>query len=243
MEKLKYSKIRSLIDFYKRKKDFKSPSGLEIDFGPRGCGKTTIIAKYYYQFNNGKLPYTNFYSNVSLHYYDSINNSTCHYLDLNNHKLTDYLNPDDNLVCKYKLSTYDTNNPVEFFIEHNSIICLDELGILHMSRDFKNFPKELIKFIKLLRHFGIYIIGNSQNYDVDLALKNASNDLRLSQKILNFSISRKIKKYPGLIKATEQSQVSADNIGDIVEFASIFEKDSIRITYIPFYTNLFDSFG
>lgn len=236
MQPIKYSKWHSVKNFFKRKQSINT--GLEIDFGPRGCGKTTVIAKYLYNFLiSKKLKYDHFYSNVEF----KLINENVWYLDLNAHKLTDYLDPNDKLWKKYNVSTH-YKNPTPFFIQSNSIICLDELGIIANCRNFKDFPKEFITFIKLLRKAGIYVIGNSQNYDIDLALKNGSNDLRITRKFLWWSVSRKIRKYPSIIRNNDESTVSAENIGDVIELTPIISRDAIRITFIPFYTDMFDSY-
>lgn len=162
------------------------------------------------------------------------------HLDLSNHKVTDYLDPQDPVISRYHCSTYDPLKPVPFFIQRNSIICLDELGIIAHSRDYANFPKEFVTYVKLLRKLGMLVLGNSQNYDIDKQLRLAASDLRLQKKIINLSYSRKIKKW---IDISKDSNSAESQIVDQVDFASIFEKDAIQLTYIPYYAELYDSFS
>lgn len=233
-QKIKYSKTKSWWHFHHDKKP--APSGFIVTFGKRGCGKSATIAKRYLKWlRKEQKKYSAFYSNVSF----TIPNENSFYLDLTNHKLTDYLDPSDPVIQQYQCSTFSFNNPVDFFIKHDSIIALDELGIIAHSRDFKNFPQEFVKFTKILRKMGILMIANSQSYDIDKTLREGASDLRLQKKIFNLSYSRKINKWPDIVK----SEGSAESqIGDQVEFAPIFQKDAIQLTYIPFYAGVYNSF-
>lgn len=234
-KRVKYKKFRSWLNFHKQKKP--APSGLIITFGARGSGKSATIAKRYLKWlRKEQSVYKGFYSNIEF----TIPNPNSHYLDLENHKITDYFDPDDPAIKKYKVSTYDFMNPVEFFISRDSIICLDELGIIANSRDYANFPKEFIHLIKILRKLGILMLANSQNYDIDKQLRLGASDLRLQKKIVNLSYSRKIKKW---IDISKDSNSAESQIVDQVDFANIFEKDAIQLTYIPFYAALYDSFA
>ena len=168
--KVKYSKFISRHHFFKDPKP--APSGLIIAFGKRGCGKSATIAKKYYTWlKKEQGVYSAFYSNVHF----TIVNPNSYYLDLSHHKLTDYLDPNDPVIAEYKCSTYKPENPVPFFIKHDSIICIDELGIIAHSRDFSNFPKEFIYFVKIIRKLGIYLHCTSQAYDIYNSLAATSN--------------------------------------------------------------------
>lgn len=240
MNKIHYSKFRSFFDFSRSKKP--APSGLVISFGNRGSGKTTNIAKDYLKWLKKDFKkYHSFYSNVEF----NIVNDNCFYLDLEHYKFTDYI-IQNSLTRKYQAFTDPRERGLAdtpFKISGNCIIELDELGIIANSRDYKNFPKELIHLIKILRKMGILFKANSQNYDIDKQLRMGASELRLNRKIINWTISRKINKFIAINDSTDSNGNAESQIVDKVEFAKLFEKDSVKITFIPFYTNLYDSFN
>lgn len=228
--KIKYSKLKSWRKFIKSPR--MAPSGLIIIFGNRGSGKSATIAKRYFKWLKKDIKtYHNFYSNIEF----NIEHENSHFLDLENHLFTDYIVQND-LTRKYQAYT-DAITP--FKIMPNSIVALDELGIIANSRDFKSFPKEFIHLIKILRKLGILLIANSQNYDIDKQLRLGASELRLQKKIMNLSYSRKINKY---IDINNTDANAESQIVDKVEFAGLFEKNAIQFTYIPFYSSLYDTY-
>lgn len=230
-----YSKFKSFLNFFKPKDV--SPSGLVIMFGNRGKGKSTDIAKRYHQLyklrKKGKCPYRYFYTNLRMY---NVDPDFYRYLDLNSFDFTNYLGDimkDYGCICDRKYTPYQ--------IEKNSFICIDELGLIYHNRDYKSFPREFTKFVKLIRKFGIYMVGYSQAFDIDKAIRTSSNELYLMNRIGHLTISRLIKKYIGINEKDENGN-SDSQIADKVKFAGIFEKGSILFTYIPFYTDYFNSF-
>lgn len=246
--KVKYSKLKSWIDFYKSKKPL--PSGLIICFGARGSGKSTDIAKDELNWEKQKKEfkgYTDFYTNV----YINTHNPHYHYLDLVNYKLTDYIPINDktnNARCFTNPMIDNKGNltglaDTPFKINENSIIELDELGIVAHSRDFKNFPLEFVRFIKYLRKLGILMKANSQSYDIDKTIREGASELRLKRKIGHFSISRLILKKIVVDNKNDKINQTAENqIHDELKFANILTPHWLKITFIPFYTNRFNSF-
>lgn len=235
---IKYSKIRSALNYFKS--NIPAPSGLIITFGSRGSGKSTDIAKDFYRWktkHKDYKSYNDFYTNI----YINTTDEHYHYLDLVNYKITDYM-PINDKTKKGQCYT-EPKTPTPFKINENSIICIDELGIFAHSRDFKNFPKEFIHLVKYLRKLGILLKANSQSYDIDKTLREGASDLRLKRKLINLSFSRRINKKIVCDNPSDTPGITAEQqIHDELTFASILSKGGIEFTYIPFYTDLFNSF-
>ena len=244
--KITYSKFESLKHFIFGKKQ--ALSGLIISFGNRGSGKSTDIAKDEFLWEKkvkGYKSYTDFYSNVKI----NTNNPNYHYLDLIHYKITDYL-PLNEKTKNGKLIPIDpkTNEYIivdtPFKINENSIIELDELGIVAHARNYKQFPQEFIFFVKYLRKLGILMKANSQSYDIDKTLREGASDLRLKRKFLFWSISRKINKKIVCSDSKDKNGVytAESQIHDELSFAPILTKGALNVTFIPFYTDRFNSF-
>lgn len=233
MKKINYSKINSYKHFISDKRP--APSGLVITFGSRGVGKTTIIAKDYYNWlKKDHIIYKQFFSNVQF----NIDDPNYKYLDLEHYNFTDYI-ASTPITRKYKAFTSPIQRGLPdtpFKIEGNCIIEIDELGIIANSRDYKSFPKELIHFIKILRKLGIMFKANSQSYDIDKQLRLGASELRLMTKTLDFNVSRRINKFIAINEGKDSNGNAESQIVDRVEFASILQKDSLKITFIPFYS-------
>lgn len=241
----KYSKFRSLINYFKGNKQ--ASSGLVIIFGNRGCGKSTDIAKDELNWELKKKEfksYTDFYTNVEI----KTNNPNYHHLDLIHYDLTDYI-PINEKTINGKLIKRNKegkliNVKTPFKINENSIIEIDELGIIAHSRNYKEFPKEFIYFVKYLRKLGILMIANSQTYDIDKTLRQGASDLRLKKKIIYWSFSRQIRKriVCSTAKENKYNYKAEEQIHDELDFMPIIIPGAIKITFIPFYTDRFDSF-
>lgn len=243
--KIKYSKLNSFKHFIFGKKQ--APSGLIIEFGNRGSGKSTDIAKdelLWEKRSKEFSTYTDFYSNVRI----NTTNPNYHYIDLVKYNFIDYFPLNDKtknarMIPKDKNGDYVVvDTPFKF--NENSIIELDELGIIAHNRDFKSFPQEFKNFVKYLRKLGILMKANSQSYDIDKTLREGASDLRLKRKFLFWSISRKIlKKIVCSDSKNKTTIVTAEQqIHDELKFAPIFVKNAIHLTFIPFYTDRFNSF-
>lgn len=230
------NKFKSFVNYIKPKKV--SPSGLYIYFGQRGTGKTTLIAKEYWKqwkrYKKGKCSYKHFYTNVKI--YNEDDHDFYRYIDLYNYKLTDYIDPK---ICECKISTYSIEKNIPYFIDRNNIIYIDEMGTIAHARNYKNFPTEIINLVKYLRHLSILMICNSQSYDIDKTLRTGANELRLLKKILFWNVSRRIKKE---IKVSNDKENADEQISDHIELAKFYMPNAINITFIPFYTDLFNSY-
>lgn len=243
-----YSKFESFKNYFKSSTP--SPSGMIILFGSRGVGKSTDIAKREHKLEmlrkKGKCPYDKFYSNLK---FERADPDFCYYLDLNKYRFTDYIDPS---ISSYKISTYGVVEKLKdgtivndhkppFTIGKNCYICLDELGVLYQNRDYKNFPKEFTSYIKFLRHFGVYFVCYSQAYDIDKSLRTGANELYLLRRLSHITFGRKLKKYIAVADKDEENNADSQ-ICDRIEFCSIFEAGSLTFTYIPFYTDKFNSY-
>lgn len=120
----------------------------------------------------------------------------------------------------------------------NSVILIDEINLLWDNRDFKSFPKELQKMLRLQRHRKIKLIMFSQTYDCDLKIRNLADHLYLCNKLLRvFTICTAYVKKP-VVLTSEQTTTEARMADDFVKLPFWYSK----ITFIPRYVKSYDSF-
>ncbi|MCQ2977275.1 MAG: hypothetical protein MJ232_04590 [archaeon] len=210
--KYKYSKFKS---FTKHIKGYKQSQKYHIEtiFAQIGAGKSTDIAKQCLKIYR-KGTYKHIYANIDI-----------------------------NLPFVRKYAENDLKRGT-FRFPADSIIFCDEAGIVFNNRDYKNFSKELNKYIRKARHFRNSFIFYSQDYLVEKTLRSVSSNLGLIKKFGPFSIKRKIIKIIDVDRPREGQNTEAAEcaIHDSLKFANIFQKNAIEITFIPFYSNLFNSF-
>lgn len=120
----------------------------------------------------------------------------------------------------------------------NSVVLIDEINLLWDNRDFKSFPKELQKMLRLQRHRKIKLIMFSQTYDCDLKIRNLADHLYLCNKLLRvFTVCTPYVKRP-VILTSEQTRSEARMSDDFIKLPFWYGS----ITYIPKYINKYDSF-
>ncbi len=130
------------------------------------------------------------------------------------------------------------------FPEHSYIV-IDEAGIEYNNRNYKAFPKELISWLKLHRHYKCDIDFISQSWeDTDITIRRLADELWYIKRIGPFSLVRRVYKFVTVNEDTQQ-------IVDGYKFAKIFKKflpppfheNSFYLVFRPRFYKYFDSYS
>lgn len=127
-------------------------------------------------------------------------------------------------------------------LPENSLLLMDEVGMIYDNRQFKNFKPEVRDWFKLQRHRKVRVYLFSQTFDIDKKLRDLTDEMYLVEKKFRvFSYSKRILKRTVLNKSTAESPSKLDE--DLVfDSFLLFWCGSRRLTFIPFYAKYFDSF-
>lgn len=128
----------------------------------------------------------------------------------------------------------------------NSLLQIDEASFDFLNRDWKNTPKEFIKFLKGARHDHIKIIFYSQTADLDIQIRQACDTMFLLKKIWLFSIARAIQIQPTILNngsvGNPDLKGKGTGFGDMYSFVPILVRGSVIITFLPRWSGYYDSF-
>lgn len=125
----------------------------------------------------------------------------------------------------------------------NSVLLLDEAGMIYDNRQFKSFAPAVRDWFKLQRHRRVTVYLFSQTFDIDKKLRDLTDEMYLvSRKLRVFSWAKRINKHMVLNKSTAEAPSKID---EDLEFDSLllFWCGSRKFTYLPKYAKLFDSFS
>lgn len=125
----------------------------------------------------------------------------------------------------------------------NSVLLIDEVGMIWDNRNFKSFKPEVRDYFKYQRHEKHIVYLFSQTFDVDIKLRNLTDCMYLCTcKFGWLSIARKIKRSIVLVQPVGDSE---SRIADNLEFEplllSLFGARTLILTFIPRWISLFDS--
>lgn len=140
----------------------------------------------------------------------------------------------------YQISPEDIGR---FMIPPESVVLLDEVGLIWHSRDHKTFPKHVLRWFKLQRHYHVKVYMTSQDFDCDKALRILADDMYLLvEKLRVWSYGKRIIKYPDLVSTSGEG--SEKRLSDQLKFDSLlfFWCGSRILTWIPRWVKYFDSF-
>lgn len=145
-----------------------------------------------------------------------------------------------NFDCKVA-QRVDLSHLGEFTLPRGSLLIIDEAGIEYNSRSYKSFPKSLISYFKLHRHYGVDIVVISQSWeDVDVTVRRLADRLFLIKKIGAFTVVRRVFKGVAVDQTTHQ-------IIDFYKFAhllsALFDRSLLSIFWRRWYYPFFDSFS
>lgn len=128
-----------------------------------------------------------------------------------------------------------------FNIPANSVLLVDEVGMVWDNRKYKDFPDHLRDWFKYQRHEGVKVYLFSQTFDVDKKIRDLTDNMYLvTNKLRVFAYAKRIIKVPDLVKPSAEGPARLD---DVLKFDSIiwFWCGSRMFTFIPRYAKLFDS--
>lgn len=130
-------------------------------------------------------------------------------------------------------------NPLDlnqYTFEENSLVLIDEVGLIWDNRDFKSFEKGVNTWFKYSRQYKIQVYLYSQAFDIDLKIRNLCDQLILMQRIGKITLLRPIVKKLGI--STDQN--GNGNLVDTYAFSWVFDW---KFNYMPRYYGLFKSFN
>lgn len=137
-----------------------------------------------------------------------------------------------NILDVQKIGHYD--------FPQNSLLIIDEVGMIWDNRNFKSFSSDVRDFFKLQRHKKVKCILASQSFDVDKKLRDLCDTMYLcSKKFGVFSIAKKIIKFPTIHNGNDSQNDNESFLTDDYKFSFFF---FWRLTFIPRYIMFFNSF-
>lgn len=127
----------------------------------------------------------------------------------------------------------------------NSLILVDEVGLVWDNRNFKNFPEHVKVYFKYQRQYRHVVYLFSQSFDIDKKIRDLTDHLYIVQNYFNcFSIARRVTKFLTVVHASKSAQGESKIVDDYkIDSLFWFFAGSIKITYIPKYAKYFQSFN
>lgn len=128
--------------------------------------------------------------------------------------------------------------------EPESIIFIDEVGMIWDNRQYKNFRNDVRDWFKLQRHYRNTVYLFSQTFDIDIKLRNLCDAMYLLKNHFGIlSVARRIRRSIVIVSPSGDCE---SRIADNLEFEplilQLFGYKSIIFTWIPNWVKYFDSF-
>ncbi len=126
----------------------------------------------------------------------------------------------------------------------DSLILVDEVGLIWDNRNFKSFPEHVKVYFKYQRQYRNVVYLFSQSFDVDKKIRDLTDHLYIVQNLFNcFSIARRVTKKITVVHADKSAQGESKIVDDYNIDSLLFAlSGSVKITYIPKYVKYFKSF-
>lgn len=139
---------------------------------------------------------------------------------------------------------FDVNDIGQVTFPRNSVIFIDEVGMIWDNRNFKNFRTDVRDYFKLQRHYGHTVYLFSQTFDIDIKLRNLTDSMYLVRCYMGWlSVAKKIKRDIVLVEPVGESEARiADSLEFVPWWLSLFGGKTVQFTFIPYWCRLFDSY-
>ena len=134
------------------------------------------------------------------------------------------------------LRHFDIQHLGDFVPDENSVLLLDEVGMIWDARDFKAFKPSVRDFFKLQRHYRVIVYMASQTFDVDKKIRDLCDGMFLHTNFARvFTLGKRITRKVVLTVSTSESE------SRISEDLVMLPFWNWTLTYIPKYARYFDS--
>lgn len=121
----------------------------------------------------------------------------------------------------------------------NSVVLIDEIGLIWDNRNFKSFESEINAWFKYARQYRCKVHMFSQVPDIDLKIRNLCDSYYLIEnKFRVFSYGKRISK----VLTVKTDIEGKGNLVDSFEFAPLLSWNSRKLTFIPHWKEFYQSF-
>lgn len=145
-----------------------------------------------------------------------------------------YTNMDE--LCIPGVRHFDIQHLGDFVPEANSLLLLDEVGMIWDNRDYKVFKPQVRDFFKLQRHYHVLVYMASQTFDVDKKLRDLCDGMFLHSSFARvFTLGKRITRK---VVITESTSEAESRISEDLVMLPFWDW---TLTYIPRYAKYFDS--
>lgn len=127
----------------------------------------------------------------------------------------------------------------------NSLILIDEVGLVWDNRNFKSFPEHVKVYFKYQRQYRHVVYLFSQSFDVDKKIRDLTDHLYIIQNYANcFSIARRVTKFLTVSHASSNVSGESKIVDDYkIDSLWLFFLGTVKVTYIPKYAKYFKSYN
>lgn len=137
---------------------------------------------------------------------------------------------------------FDVNDIGNYTFVPNSVVLIDEVGLVWDNRDFKNFKPQCRNFFKYQRQYKLKVYLFSQTFDVDKKLRDLTDEMYLLRNVMRvWSVSRRIQKRLTIQQGTGEGNVST--LADDYEFVPLLSGHAFEVTFIPRWVSYFKSYN
>lgn len=195
---------------------YRNPYRLVFVFGKKGSGKTTDgVVRAVAGLRSGRHVYTDI-----------------------------IISPD---VPNYSTHYHFVSDPkalgISLFPCRESILILDEIGSVWNNRDFKSFNSKTRDWFKLQRQYHVTCYLYSQTFDVDLQIRNLTDEMYMASRILpSVVMLRLIKRRLVVIKPGENSESRiADELVLVSPLMCLLGVSALKFRFIPDFTRFYNT--
>lgn len=100
----------------------------------------------------------------------------------------------------------------EYEYPQDSLILIDEIGVIHSNRDFKSMPRDAIEWYKMQRKRRLTVVCSSQTMDVDKKIRDLCDRIIVVNRFSWFCIAR---AYKAVIKMEQKPEGGEDLVNSV----------------------------
>lgn len=101
----------------------------------------------------------------------------------------------------------------------DSLILIDEIGVIHSNRDFKSMPREAIEWYKMQRKRRLTVVCSSQTMDVDKKIRDLCDRIIVVNRFSFLCVARAYKSVIAMVQTPE----GGEDLVNTVKMSGIYK--------------------